>query len=87
MTEPDNPDTDEFFNVFGLGKLPPSLTDVMKQFSTKEIEDAFSSALSNLLQVPASVSIKSLEYSTGDMFNNISISNMAIRPGSRSPDN
>ncbi|MGG4580320.1 hypothetical protein [Alcaligenes sp. Me129] len=87
MTDSNEPKANDAFDDLFLSRLPPSLSEVMKGFSIKDIEETISLALTDLVKKPVSVSIQKLEYGTGSMFKDISISDMTIRPGSHSPDN
>lgn len=87
MTDTHNPDSDDFFDALGLRDTPPSLSEIMKRFSVKDIEDTLSSALTDLIKERVSIRIQQIEYGTGEMFKGVSISNIAIRPGSHLTDN
>lgn len=50
MTDTHNPDSDDFFDALGLRDTPPSLSEIMKRFSVKDIEDTLSSALTDLIK-------------------------------------
>lgn len=83
MTDSNELKTHDAFDDLSLTRHPPSLSEVMKGFSIKEIEETISLALTDLVKETVSVRIQKLEFGTGSMFKDISISDMTIRRGSR----